>query len=502
MILLLVEDEEYTRNGIVKSINWPELGIEKVYTAEDGFEGIEVARSCYPDIVLADIRMPRVNGLEMAKEIRQLSPHCALVFMSGYSDKDYLKSAIHLSAFDYVFKPIDLNELNDTLIKAIDHVKQNSENQSIISALKQQELSTLLIHDKANSDDIIGLWKQYNLPLGQNLLYYTVLIKQEYSRNTILLLKRIAHQLNVHLLIGQTEMFYLLHLIIRKEQPYILNQFIDSIMNHLDKEKDNVIAVGIPVNNPLEIKDSFISARAAFDRRFYHHDNQLFMAEKSAPAMDILYNPDHEFKRLLLKNPDKARQWLIEQFEHIRQYDGTPIDVVRNWIFQIITEMYSYDFYHVDETLNGPTDKATLWNIIVSLSSLDEAKDFVLDIIDNLLYSYSGNESCPFAVLEAKRYIHFNYADPSLSLNDIAQHVNLSSTYLCSIFKESTNQTINQYLTNYRIHQAQLLLRSTSMHIYEVARASGYLNSSYFIKTFRKITGITPQEYRERHLII
>lgn len=180
MILLLVEDEEYTRNGIVKSINWSELGIEKVYTAEDGFEGIEVARSCYPDIVLADIRMPRVNGLEMAKEIRQLSPHCALVFMSGYSDKDYLKSAIHLSAFDYVFKPLDLKELNDTLIKAVDYVKQNCKKQEIISTLKHQELATLLIQDRVNNDDLIRLWRQYDLPLEQNLLYHTVMIKHKY----------------------------------------------------------------------------------------------------------------------------------------------------------------------------------------------------------------------------------------------------------------------------------------------------------------------------------
>lgn len=502
MILLLVEDEEYTRNGILKSIKWPELGIEKIYTAEDGLEGIEIARSCYPDIVLTDIRMPRINGLKMAEEIRQISPHCALVFISGYSDKDYLKSAIHLSAIDFVFKPLDLNELNITLTKAVEHVKQNSENNAIISTMKYQELASLVIQDKTNNNEIIQMWKQNNLPLGQDFIYYTLLIKQKYSLDNTLLLKRIIEQFGIHFLIGQTDTFYLLHLIIPKNQHSILEQLISKLMELLQKEKENAIAVGIPVNSPLEIKDSFISARSAFERRFYHPDCQLFIAEGPAPALDILYNPNQEFKRLLLKDPDKARQWIISQFDHIRYYDGTPIEIIRNWIFQITTELYSYDFSNVNKTLNSPTDKAILWNIIASLNSLDEAKDFLLGIIDNLLEYSNNTEPCPFAVLETKRYIHLNYSNPCLSLDDIAQHVNLSSNYLCSIFKKSTNQTINQYLTDYRIHQAKLLLKSTSMHIYEIAHSTGYLNSSYFTKTFRKITGITPQEYRERHLIL
>jgi len=502
MILLLVEDEEYTRNGIVKSINWPELGIEKVYTAEDGLEGIEVARSCHPDIVLADIRMPRVSGLEMAKEIRELSPHCALVFISGYSDKDYLKSALHLSALDYVFKPLDLNELNDTLVKAINHVKQNSEDRAVISTLKHQELTTLLIQDETNNDDLLRLWKQYDLPLDKNLLYRTILVKQKYNRNTILLIKKVAQQFGIHILIGRIDSFYLLHVMISTKQNHLLDDFIDKLSKHIFKGKETTIAVGIPVYSPLEIRESFTSARAARHRQFYHSDCHLFMGEEYAPSLDILYNPSHEFKRLLLKSTKKARQWLIEQFEYIRHYDGTPVEVIQNWAFQITMELYLYDYRSVDRTLNSPTNKATLWDTITSMISLDEVKVFLLSIMDNLLNCYSDNQAYPFAVLESKRFIHLNYSNPFLTLKDISQHVNISSTYLCRIFKESTNQTINQYLTNYRIHQAQSLLKSTNMRIYEIARASGYFDSSYFIKTFRKATGITPQEYRERHLII
>jgi len=111
MELLLVEDEQYTRDGIIKFIDWKRLGIKKVYTAEDGLQGVDVARLHLPDIILADVRMPRMNGVEMARRIRTFHPDCELIFISGYSDREYLKSAIHLSALDYISKPLDLNEL-------------------------------------------------------------------------------------------------------------------------------------------------------------------------------------------------------------------------------------------------------------------------------------------------------------------------------------------------------------------------------------------------------
>jgi len=114
MKLLIADDDAFIRAGITKNINWSEYGIMSIETAEDGLEAFEISLWFMPDILLTDVKMPRVDGIELAKKIRQSIPDCKIIFMSAYSDKEYLKSAIRLSAVDYVekpFRPSDLKEI-------------------------------------------------------------------------------------------------------------------------------------------------------------------------------------------------------------------------------------------------------------------------------------------------------------------------------------------------------------------------------------------------------
>mgnify|MGYP000808781350 CR=1 FL=1 len=113
MKLLIVDDEELTRTGLVSSINWKALGIREVYQADDGLHGLEMARTYQPDIVLCDVRMPRMDGISMLQRIESFLPDTAAIFMSGYSDKEYLKAAIRLKAITYIEKPLDLKEVQD-----------------------------------------------------------------------------------------------------------------------------------------------------------------------------------------------------------------------------------------------------------------------------------------------------------------------------------------------------------------------------------------------------
>lgn len=119
MKLLLVDDEAHVREGICARISWEKLGITELKTAKNGCVGLELSREFKPDIVLTDVRMPRMDGIEMAFAIREELPDCCIIFMSGYSDKEYLKSAITLKAISYVEKPMDLDELFDAIAKAV-----------------------------------------------------------------------------------------------------------------------------------------------------------------------------------------------------------------------------------------------------------------------------------------------------------------------------------------------------------------------------------------------
>ena len=118
MKLLLADDEVFTRNGLMNSIRWEELGIDSVESAEDGFAAYEKALWFKPDILLTDVRMPRVDGIELAKKVREVNPGCVIIFMSAYSDKELLKSAIRLRVVDYIEKPFTPDEVSKVITEA------------------------------------------------------------------------------------------------------------------------------------------------------------------------------------------------------------------------------------------------------------------------------------------------------------------------------------------------------------------------------------------------
>ena len=120
MKLLIVDDEELTRTGVISSIDWQSIGIREVLQADDGINGIEVARVHCPDIVLCDVRMPRLDGIAMLEQLEEILPDIVPVFMSGYSDKEYLKAAIKLKAVNYIEKPLNPAEIRDAIVEARD----------------------------------------------------------------------------------------------------------------------------------------------------------------------------------------------------------------------------------------------------------------------------------------------------------------------------------------------------------------------------------------------
>jgi two-component system, response regulator YesN len=129
MRLLIAEDEYYTRQGIMDEIDLAAIGVDEVAQADDGVNALRIAEAFRPDIVLADVRMPRMDGIAMSFELRKSFPHCHIVIMSGYADKEYLKSAIELKAVSYIEKPFRTRELREVLARAVSlcHQERNRE---------------------------------------------------------------------------------------------------------------------------------------------------------------------------------------------------------------------------------------------------------------------------------------------------------------------------------------------------------------------------------------
>ncbi len=126
MKLLIVDDEALTRTGLISSVDWKALGIHEIYRADDGYHGLEMARLHSPEIILCDVRMPRMDGIDMLQRIEEFLPDSVAIFMSGYSDKEYLKAAIRLKAITYIEKPLDPKEVTAAIQEACKSYQQRS----------------------------------------------------------------------------------------------------------------------------------------------------------------------------------------------------------------------------------------------------------------------------------------------------------------------------------------------------------------------------------------
>lgn len=143
MKLLIVDDEELTRTGLISSIDWDSLGITEILQADDGVNGLEMARLHKPEIILCDVRMPRMTGIAMLERLEKILPDCVPIFMSGYSDKEYLKAAIKLKAVNYIEKPLHPEEVRDAVLEAQSLYRQKLRSHRG-EALHSQETATRL----------------------------------------------------------------------------------------------------------------------------------------------------------------------------------------------------------------------------------------------------------------------------------------------------------------------------------------------------------------------
>lgn len=141
---IIVDDEQMTRKGLLNYVDWSSAGIEVVGEATDGLEGIELARSTNPDIAICDVRMPKMDGIKLAEHLKELLPNCKIIFLSGYSDKEYLKSAIQIKAVDYVEKPVNLKEFQELLKRTAESCREDKKKQAYL----QRGLIDHLIKDE------------------------------------------------------------------------------------------------------------------------------------------------------------------------------------------------------------------------------------------------------------------------------------------------------------------------------------------------------------------
>lgn len=524
MKLLLVDDEQHVREGIRAEVNWIETGILQIEVARNGLIGLERAKEFEPNIVLTDVRMPKMNGIDMAFAIRDRFPECSIIFMSGYSDKEYLKSAITLKAISYVEKPIELEELSAALKEAVsiqaELLERQEESRELAGRLERSmeayRNELMLDLTKKNFDhwhreeEIYAAFPQmkegdsYVVCMAEILGYSHDGAEEENLQKTIIKeMEEEMHRRHIPACIGRKEDNLLLIFIALSE--YSKNRLggageraIELIKGLLDQHCFYVLASGNRVPDIFHIYESYNNAAAVLLSAFYYQQNccLIFNTEKSG----ICIPGDRELEQFssLLEHGDfeTAADFVSELVQRIVDKPDTFIYAVKNFFNRLLLLLVkrakerevSQFAQENDETVSDAVWKQRF------LSQIEA------EVVEKLqLYFQNKVQAGQKQQLsdKIKYYVTCHYREPDLSLATIAQKLEITSSYLCSIFKKETDMTLTGYITEYRMEHAKRYLLEEKRKIKEIAFLTGYSDCNYFIKVFKKYTGVTPAEYRK-----
>lgn len=520
MKLLLVDDEKLTQQGIIKSIDWDKLHIDEVLLADDGQQGLDLARQYCPEIILCDVRMPHMTGFEMIEKILEFSPDSVPVLISGYSDKEYLKAAIKLKALNYIEKPLSIEEVEQTLQEAIKQYQTTRRyRQNELDRIKNEKASLALILTMPQSEDtqkrIARLVDHANPEINEDMFYQTWVVKLikpeqlDYSLNEKLQLDFVSRIKAKGLNILYTHKHASYHVFFIYRSFRMTKEITDCIdrllINTYQKVEGFYAARGKEYQGIKGAHLSYDDAVLLLQSSFFFPSQSILSPENrdAVPAKKAFKEEYPHFlydfaSALELQNENTCRTLAQTLYDYNKSsYNILPNDIkdIYYRIFILIQEA-EQSMFTVSYSLNQSAD--TLMNYLDQFETLDDVAKSLTKKIDCFFSRLSSLSKEHPMVYKIKEYISQNYSNETLSVRDISEHVNRSVSYICSFYKNETGQTLNKYITEYRLLRAKQLLKDPDIKISTISKLVGYPDGNYFAKLFKKTEGVSPSTYREK----
>lgn len=525
--LLIVDDEENVRKGISKYINWQELGFNSITSAKDGLEALEIANKENPDLVLCDIRMPKMNGLEFATELRKFLPNCKIIFLSGYADKEYLKAAIQLKAVDYIEKPLDLDEIKRVVQSVLTQLEEENQKKYEYDLMQQnicdtlylvrQEIALELIKKQADSESLV---KKYSTPIllfptQGDVTAFSVRINWNSSVDSTkkkTLKDSILKLFNKDL----TESFcpccsgflknYTLVVIFANNIDSLISskthglQHILNLLNDLCESYFSAsVGCGHTVTRISALHESFEQAQVTVKQQFYFGVNKIYYSNNlKSGTFQMDKNAFAHFKHLLkIQSIKEAEDFITNLTDLMLGCIDLDLNKIKNVFFKLMLILLEI-YWDLDEDQFHTSDKNDLWHEINQAVMLRELSELILSNLHSLSNPRGETDIHRKKVSDIMRFINEHYNDSQLSIKLISEQTYLTQTYLCAFFKKHSGKTLNSYITEVRLKKSKELLKNGSLKLYEVATEVGYSDAHYFSTLFKQQYGCLPSEYRER----
>lgn len=523
--VMIVDDEKNTRESIKKHILWDKLGVDEVRTAKNGLDALELANSFPPDIILCDVRMPRMDGIELATNIRQKFPACKIIFLSGFADKEYLKSAIHLKALEYIEKPLDIEEINIAIKNAISLINEERKKENEQLQVKEKLMHStpllnseftlsLISSDMSMVNSSIGKFSRIiDFPLEGLFTCISVILnwapsaseESKLTKRSLILqnLAQMAEYNSIKLIVGirpeNDEIIIILAYRNKNaltETRTIVQDIFDKLIDLSDNTFTHCIGIGTPVQCVSDIHISYNKAVEANKLSFYNGYSKIY--EYTSPMnKDFQLNDDFHgnFQNILEKSPDQA-EVIVKNLTNEFIVKKIDPEIAKSIFYSLILDAMniSEKMLLLDDSVK--TKIPEIFNKLSRNKTIRELSNAVIENIKSMLFASEYTGTSNRKILEAMHFIKKNYSDPSLTIQMIADATNLNKNYLCTLFKKLVGKTLNDYINEIRVEKAKQYLMDSSIKMYEVAQLSGFSDPNYFSTIFKKYTGCTPSQFR------
>lgn len=529
--LCIIDDIPSVVEGIAGLNDWQRCGIDIAGTALDGEEGLQLIRARRPDIVLTDIRMPNMDGIEMLDRLKREGIAAKVIFFSGYTDFEYAQQAIRLGAFDYVTKPHAIRQIVDIVLKAkVEALADRREREALADIRRKvreslpilrQEFFNLLLHHPTDAESVRRRWEFLQIDLPQRDLSVLVIeIDQLAEQGQSMQMEEVELvRFSLHNIVEETVAERTRGIVFRETTTRFVaichtpdgveaGALAEAICQHIGRYTKFTVSVGQGkvAGRIADIPYAYQEASQALAYQFYTGGNTAISYADVAGKGGMLPRYDKRTEQelgmsLLSGNGVRAVRALEAIFAELSSFRPLPepayiisvYNEVASFIWRILLENVPYEQLNRKEL----QPSIAVWDAHASLQTLQHRiKDMCLlgcGLIEN-----SRQSDTERAVDEAVRFIR-SALHAELTLQDCAKHVHLSSNYFANVFKKVTGSTFVQFLTQERMEAAKRMLLE-GKQVQEISGEVGYEDRRYFSQLFKKHTGMTPSEFKSAYL--
>jgi two-component system, response regulator YesN len=537
--LILVEDEEDVREGLVQEIDWAACGFEIIDTAENGKEACELIERSVPDVVVTDIKMPFMDGMVLSEWIRERYPVMKIIILTGFDEFEYARKAVKLHIDEYLLKPFSAQELVQVLGKIksqIDEETAQRENVQTLQVHYRESLPVLrevflasLLTRRLPGKEIERKSASYGLALSGRSYVVSVISIDHLQEDEIVLggeqslrsskdmelklfaVRNIAdeivekHRLGIVALVGDQLAVLTIDEEDKEEALKRTLSVIEEVRQSIEKYLRFTVTIGVGTagSELTNVAYSYKDAVLALDYRLLLGNNRsIYIEDVETRVLEKLRFDE-------LKEQSLIRTLKVGTAQELREImDAMFLGIADTPVS--ITDLQIYLFEIVTAILRAAKDSGAALEPVVGadfnpfveigrFTHTEEAKQWILGLCGRLMSQIASNRQHTYKSLieQALAYMKAHYHDPDITINKLCQHLHISAGYFSTLFKKETKMTFGSYLIQMRMEAAKELLRTTELKAFEIAEKVGYAEPNYFSYAFRKSCGMSPKEYRE-----